>query len=122
MPVSGSDSPIFAALITELGRERTDAVAQTEQLRRLLADVEALHEPDTNGDCPTCVAPAPCLTTLMLHGEVSVEDAFAAVRERAPIDLVRDERGPLVPSVAELLATPNEGMDRFFDALLGPRP
>ena len=109
------DSPIFSSLIAELGRERSD-------LRRLLADVEALHEPDANGDCPTCMTPAPCLTTLMLHREVSVEDAFAVVRERQPIDLVRDERGPLMPTVAELLATPTDGMDRFFDALLGRPP
>lgn len=119
--MNAGDSPIFATLITELGRERSDAVEQASRLQRLLADVEALHEPDANGDCPTCLAPAPCLTTLMLHGEVSVEDAFAVVRDRQPIDLVRDERGPLVPSVAELLATPTDGMDRFFDALLGRR-
>ena len=57
----GSDSPIFYDMIASLGVERDTAVARADQLRRTLADIEGLHEPDVGGDCPVCHTPGPCL-------------------------------------------------------------
>ena len=93
---------------------------ETPILSGIIADLEALHEPDSNGDCPTCLAPAPCVTHLLVRRQIDLAQAYAAVRDHEPIDLVAAERqGPPVPSLAELLAVPARGMERFFDALLG---
>lgn len=119
-PVRAFDSPIFATMISELGQERADALRRLAEVGGLVADLEALHEPDGDGDCPACHAPAPCLTTLVLRGDLSSEQAFSALRDAQVIDLARAERdSPPVPSLAELLAAPTRSMDRFFDALLG---
>ena len=114
------DTPILSGMIVELGRARDEAEQQAATAQRLLADIEALHEPDGNGDCPTCGTSAPCLTHLLLRGDITVEQACAAVRDNQPIDLVAAEsrEGPPVPSLAELLAVPAPGLERFFDALL----
>ncbi len=110
-------------MISELGQERADALRRVAELGGLLADLEALHEPDGDGECPACAAPAPCLTTLLLRGDISSEQAFGALRDAEVIDLARAERDcPPVPSLSELLAQPTRGMDRFFDALLGLPP
>lgn len=107
-------------MISELGQERADALRQVAELGALIADLEALHESDLDGECPACVAPAPCLTMLMLRGDISSEQAFGALRDAHVIDLARAEQPcPPVPSLTELLAQPTRGMDRFFDALLG---
>jgi hypothetical protein len=107
-------------MISELGQQRADALRRVAELGGLLADLEALHEPDADGECPVCLAPAPCLTTLVLRGEMSSEQAFGALRDAQVIDIARAERdSPRVPSLTELLAQPTRGMDRFFDALLG---
>lgn len=104
----------------DLARARDDARARVDGLEQLLGDLEVLHEPDGNGDCPTCMTAAPCVTHLLLRGEITVGQAFAAVRDHQPIDLVAAEAGPRppVPSLAELLAAPTPSLDRFFDALL----
>ena len=108
-------------MIVELGRARDEAEDQAHALARLLADVEALHEPDGNGDCPTCATTAPCLTHLLIRRQISMDEACSALRDGRPIDLVAAEDGrptPPVPSLAKLLAEPSPGLDRFFDALL----
>ena len=107
-------------MISELGQERADALRRVAELGGLIADLEALHEPDADGECPACVAPAPCLTMLVLRGDISSEQAFGALRDAQVIDLAHAERtSPPVPSLTDLLAQPTRGMDRFFDALLG---
>lgn len=114
-------TPIFADMICELGEAREEAEAEARALREQLGDLEALHEADRGGDCPTCATPAPCLTMLLLRREVSLDQAFAAVRDQQPIDLTAVEAvqpTPPVPSLAELLAAPSSSVDRFFDALL----
>jgi len=118
--VRASETPIFASMITELGQERADALRRVAEVSARLADLEALHEPDADGECPACVAPAPCITLLLARGEISTEQAFGAMRDGQVIDLARAERESVpVPSLTELLAQPTRGMDRFFDALLG---
>jgi len=114
------DTPILSGMIVELGRARDVAWEQADALAQLLADLEALHEPDGNGDCPTCGTTAPCLTHLLIRREITIDQAYAAVRDHQPIDLVAAESGlaPPVPSLADLLAAPTPGLDRFFDALL----
>ncbi|MDQ1745856.1 MAG: hypothetical protein QOD07_119 [Frankiaceae bacterium] len=110
-------------MISELGQERADALRRVAELGALLADLEALHEPDGDGECPACVTPAPCLTMLLVRGEIDSEQAFGALRDAEVIDLARAERATApVPSLSELLAQPTRGMDRFFDALLGLPP
>jgi len=107
-------------MVSELGQERADALRRVAELGARLADLEALHEPDGDGECPACMAPAPCITTLLLRGDISTEQAFGAMRDAQIIDLSHAERDSVpVPSLAELLAQPTRGMDRFFDALLG---
>ena len=121
----GSDSPIFYDMIASLGVERDEAVARAEELRRILADVEGLHEPDVGGDCPVCRTPGPCLTLQLLHGLVTLEAAVASLRDDQPIDLVAAEHGrpsPPVPSLQELMAIAPTGVDRFFQALLADPP
>ena len=122
--VRAADSPIFAAMISELAEGRSAAEDRAIALETLLADVESLHEPNGDGDCPACVTASPCLTMLLLRREIDVDQAFGAMRDAQVIDLARAEReGPPVPSLSELLAQPTRGMDRFFDALLGlPHP
>jgi hypothetical protein len=114
------DTPILSGMIVELGQAREEAYDEADRLSQLLADVEALHEPDGNGDCPTCGSVAPCLTHLLIRGEITVEQAYSAVRDHQPLDLVAAEsrQGPPVPSLAQLLAAPTPGLDRFFDALM----
>jgi hypothetical protein len=113
------DTPIYSGMIRELLVDRDASLAHAESLRTLLADVEALHEPDGNGDCPTCGTPAPCLTHLLVRREITLDQAYAAVRDHRPVDLVAVERQtPPVPSLAQLLAAPTRGLDRFFEALL----
>jgi hypothetical protein len=114
------DTPILSGMILELAGARDRAWEQADAAARLLADLEALHEPDTNGDCPACATTAPCLTHLLIRGEITVNQAFAAIRDHQPIDLVAAETAasPAVPSLADMLATPAPGLDRFFDALL----
>jgi hypothetical protein len=112
---------VFTQLITDLGRRRDEATAQAMRAEALLADVEALHEPDVGGDCPTCMTEAPCLTLRMLNREVTFHQACDAVRGRT-IDLVAMEEETMrrpVPSLSDLLAQPSRGLDRFFDALHG---
>jgi hypothetical protein len=114
-------TPILSGMIVELGRARDEAEEQAHVLARLLADVEALHEPDGNGDCPTCATTAPCLTHLLIRRQISMDEACSALRDNRPIDLVAAEGArptPPVPSLATLLAAPSPGLDRFFDALL----
>jgi hypothetical protein len=112
-------------MISELGQERADALRRVAELGARIADLEALHEPDGDDECPACAAPAPCLTMLLLRGDISSAQAFGALRDAQVIDLTQIEgaRGerecPPVPSLSELLAQPTRGMDRFFDALLG---
>ncbi|MBV9291267.1 MAG: hypothetical protein JO222_02370 [Frankiales bacterium] len=118
-----ADTPILASVIADLGERRRFAAADAERLRRRLADVEAMHEPDADGECPTCRAPAPCPTLRLARGEVDYETACAAVR--GLIDLTAYERlGPVAPSVprlADLLSGSTDGIDRFFDVLLATR-
>jgi len=73
--VRASETPIFASMITELGQERADALRRVAEVSARLADLEALHEPDADGECPACVAPAPCITLLLARGEISTEQA-----------------------------------------------
>lgn len=117
------DTPILSGMIVELGRAREEAYEQADLLAQLVADIEALHEPDGNGDCPTCGTTAPCLTHLLIRRDITIEQAYSAIRDHQPIDLVAAESRPTppVPSLAQLLAAPTPGLDRFFDALLhGP--
>ena len=121
----GSDSPIFYDMIASLGVERDSAQAQAADLRRILADVEGLHEPDVGGDCPVCRTPGPCLTLQLVHGLITLDAAFASLRDDQPIDLVAAESGrptPPVPSLKELMAVTPRGVDRFFAALLNSPP
>jgi len=108
-------------MVTDLLDARSFAERRIEELDRLLADVEALHEPDSNGDCPTCLSEAPCVTFGLLHRDLSFERACVSIRERPPIDLISIEQPdrPSVPSLATMLATPNPAMDRAFQALIG---
>ena len=117
-------TPIFASLVSELQLARASAESRVADLGRLLADLEALHEPDSNGDCPTCVTPAPCLTSRVLRGEISYDDACANLREQRAIELTLDEErvAPAIPTLAELLATPTPAVDRVFETLIGKDP
>jgi hypothetical protein len=117
-------TPVLASLIVDLGERRRLSAADADRLRRRLADVEAMHEPDADGECPTCSAAAPCPTLRLTRGEIDYETACAAVR--GLIDLTVYERDgcsptPPVPRLAELLASHGDGVDRFFDVLLGTR-
>jgi len=114
------DTPILSGMIVELGQARDEAWAEVDALAQRLADLEALHEPDGNGDCPTCGTTSPCLTHLLIRREITIDQAYAAIRDHQPIDLVAAETRPAppVPSLADLLAAPSPGLDRFFDALL----
>jgi hypothetical protein len=118
-----SDTPVFAGLIRDLGERRRQAAADAGKLRQRLADVEALHEPDADSECPTCGTSAPCPTLLLARGEVDYETACSAVR--GLIDLTalepdgRDRPvAPPMPRLADLLDSPTTGIDRFFDVLL----
>jgi hypothetical protein len=119
--VTATDEPIFAGMVTDLQRERTLAERRAAELARLLTDVEALHEPDANGDCPTCLTEAPCVTFGLLHRDLTFEHACVTVRDRDEIDLVAIEQPdrPPVPSLAELMAIENPALDRAFETLLG---
>lgn len=113
----------MSTLIVDLGRARDEARERAVALEQAMADLQALHEPDANGDCPTCLAPAPCVTHLLLRGDISLDQAYAVVRDHQPLDLVAAEAAetvsrPPVPSLEQLLAQPTPGLDRFFDALL----
>jgi len=111
-------------MITDLIDARSLAEHRIGELDRLLADVEALHEPDSNGDCPTCLTEAPCVTFGLLHRDLTFERALVTVRDRSQIDLTAIEQPdrPSVPKLATLLATPNPAMDRAFAALIGRDP
>jgi hypothetical protein len=120
-----SDTPVFAGLIRDLGERRRQAAADATKLRRRLADVEALHEPDADSECPTCGTTAPCPTLLLARGEVDYETACSAVRGLIDLTVLEpdDDRptAPPMPRLADLLDNPTTGVDRFFDVLLGPR-
>src|SRR5947208_9703779 len=107
-------------MTVDLGRAREEAWDHSDAIAQQLSDIEALHAPDGNGDCPTCGTAAPCLTHLLIRREITVDQAYAAIRDHRPIDLVAAEARPTppVPSLAALLAAPTPGLDRFFDALL----
>src|SRR3954470_11157897 len=99
-------------MIASLGVERDTALARADQLRRTLADVEGLHEPDVGGDCPVCRTPGPCLTLQLVHGRGTLDAAFAGLREGRGIVLVPAESGrrsPPVPSLKELMAIAPRG-------------
>jgi hypothetical protein len=53
-------------------------------------------------------------------GDITLEQAFQAVRTKEPIDLTDAEtrQPPPIPSLAQLLADRPSGADRFFAALL----
>ena len=108
-------------MVTDLLDSRSLAERRAEELDRLLAEVEALHEPDSNGDCPTCLTEAPCVTFGLLHRDLTFERACVSVRDREQIDLTAIEQPdrPRVPRLAALLATPNPAMDRAFAVLIG---
>lgn len=110
-------------MVTDLLDARAVAEQRAQELDRLLAEVEALHEPDSNGDCPTCLTEAPCVTFGLLHRDLTFERACVTVRSREPIDLAAAEaewpNRPSVPSLATLLSTPNPAMDRAFHTLIG---
>ncbi len=114
---TSSDTPIFAALITEFGERRRRAEAESARLAALIADVEALHAPSSGGECPTCGMPAPCPTLLLVQGDYDLDAACAAVRGQ-DVDVTSAHRRPNVPRLADMLDTPTDGVDRFFDALL----
>lgn len=115
------DAPIFTSMVSRLQEERATAERHAEEIHRLLADVEALHEPDANGDCPTCLTEAPCVTFEMVHRDRTFEGACGALRDRAVIDLAAIEQPdrPPVPSLVELMAIENPALDRAFETLLG---
>jgi hypothetical protein len=123
-------TPVLTTLIVDLGERRRLAAADADRLRRRLADVEAMHEPDADGECPTCGAAAPCPTLRLARGEIDYETACSAVRglidltavERASTSSDSGPRTPPVPRLAQLLAEQSDGVDRFFDVLLGTRP
>src|ERR1044072_7996819 len=108
-------------MVTALLDAPSFAERRIEELDRLLADVEALHEPDSNGDCPTRLSEGPCVTFGLLHRDLSFGRASVPIRERPPIDLISIEQPdrPPVPSLAKMLATPNPAMARAFQALIG---
>jgi len=110
-------------MVTDLLDARTLAEARVEELDRLLADVEALHEPNADGDCPTCLTEAPCVTFGLLHRDLTFERACVTVRGREQIDLIAAEwpDRPSVPSLAKLLDEPNPAMDRAFEVLIGQK-
>jgi hypothetical protein len=118
------ESPFFFDLIADIGMERDAARALADELRVVFDHLEALHEPSAGGDCPTCGVEAPCVTLQVLHREITLEQAFEAVRTREPIDLTEHEvrATPPVPSLAALLAERPSGADRFFAALLDTPP
>jgi hypothetical protein len=121
----GSDSPIFYDMIASLGVDRDAAEARAAELRQVVADVEGLHEPDVGGECPACRTQSPCLTLQLVHGLITLEAAFAALRNDQPIDLVAVESHrptPPIPSLKELMAIAPSGVDRFFEALLSDPP
>ena len=117
-----SDTPILSSVILDLARARDIARDHAASLDDLLADVETLHEPGADGECPTCRTPAPCLTHLLIRREITLDQACSVIRDHEPIDLVAVETRPAppVPSLAEMLAAPSPGLDRFFDALMRP--
>jgi hypothetical protein len=118
------NTPVLAGLIADLGERRRRAAADATRLRRRLGDVEALHEPDADAECPTCGTPAPCPTLLLARGEIDYEGAVSAVRGLIDLTAVEpaddeDRRSaPPMPRLAELLDSPTTGVDRFFDVLL----
>ena len=121
MPVQfDRDTPILSGMIVELGRARDEAEGQAAALAQHLADIEALHEPDGNGDCPTCGTASPCLTHLLIRREISIDQAYAAIRDHQPIDLTAAEsrQGPPVPSLADLLAAPSADSAQLLDSTL----
>ena len=117
-----SDTPVFAGLIRDLGERRRRAAEDATRLRRRLADVEALHEPDADSECPTCGTSAPCPTLLLARGEVDYETACSAVRGLIDLTALEDDEdrrtAPPMPRLADLLDNPTTGIDRFFDVLL----
>jgi hypothetical protein len=117
-----SDTPVFAGLIRDLGERRRQAAADAGKLRQRLADVEALHEPDADSECPTCGTSAPCPTLLLARGEVDYETACSAVRGLIDLTVLEDDEdrrtAPPMPRLADLLDSPTTGIDRFFDVLL----
>jgi hypothetical protein len=116
---STEDTPIFLALLAETGERRRAAEMQAADVRAHLADVEALHEPDGQGACPTCQAEAPCPTLRLVRGEIDLDTANALVRGQ--IDLTGEPASsPPVPRLSDLLAGSTAGVDRFFESLLGP--
>jgi hypothetical protein len=108
-------------MVGQLQQARATAEQHAAELDRLLAEVEALHEPDASGDCPTCLTEAPCVTFELLHNDRTFAAACGSVRDREVIDLVGIEQPdrPPVPSLAELMAIENPALDRTFEALLG---
>jgi hypothetical protein len=117
------DTPVLAGLIADLGERRRRSAADASRLRRRLGDVEALHEPDADSECPTCGTPAPCPTLLLARGEIDYEAAVSAVRGLIDLTAIEppdeDRRtAPPMPRLAELLDSPTTGVDRFFDVLL----
>jgi hypothetical protein len=117
-----NDTPVLSSVILDLARARDVARDHAASLDDLLSDVEMLHEPGADGQCPTCRTPSPCLTHLLIRREITFAQACSVVRDHEPIDLVGAETRPAppVPSLAELLAAPSPGLDRFFDALMRP--
>ena len=115
------DAPIFGTMVSALQEARTRAEQRANELDRLLAEAEALHEPDANNDCPTCLIEAPCETFRLLHRQLSFDRACVAIRDREPIDLIaaEDPGHPPIPSLAELMAVENPALDRAFETLLG---
>jgi hypothetical protein len=119
---SPEDAPIFASMVSRLQQDRAAAERHAEELDRLLADVEALHEPDADSECPTCGTTAPCPTLLLARGEVDYETACSAVRGLIDLTVLEDDEdrrtAPPMPRLADLLDSPTTGIDRFFDVLL----
>jgi hypothetical protein len=116
---STEDTPIFIALLEETGERRRAAEDQAASARAQLADVEALHEPDRQGNCPTCQAEAPCPTLRLVRGEIDLESAYGLVRGQ--IDLTGEPATtPHIPRLSDLLAGSTASVDRFFESLLGP--
>lgn len=118
------ETPILSDLILELSDARRNAEENAEAVATLLADLEALHEPDAYGECPTCQSYAPCPSLLVLRREVTLDDAFAAIRDNQPLVDPADTETttPAVPSLQELLDTPAPMIDRVFDRLIGRSP